>query len=126
MGLRIAVRNSYVIHQMSYFSPYRSKRKLTILSLWTSPILDSTFGATIAALKLSQLFLFFVFLGPHLQHMEVPKLGVQSELQPLAYTTFHSNSGSELHPQPTPQLTATQDPQPTERGQELNPSPHGY
>ena len=26
-------------------------------------------------------------LGPHLQHMEVPRLGVKSELQPQAYTT---------------------------------------
>ena len=32
-------------------------------------------------------FFFFVFLGPHPQHMEVPRLGVQSELQPLAFTT---------------------------------------
>ena len=32
-------------------------------------------------------FFFFVLLGPHLQHMEVPKLGVELELQPLAYTT---------------------------------------
>ena len=31
--------------------------------------------------------LFFVFLGPHLLHMEVPRLGVESELQLLAYTT---------------------------------------
>ena len=29
----------------------------------------------------------FVFLGPHPQHMKVPRLGVQSELQLLAYTT---------------------------------------
>ena len=28
----------------------------------------------------------FVFLGPHLRHMEVPRLGVESELQLLAYT----------------------------------------
>ena len=34
----------------------------------------------------SQVF-FFVFLGPHLQHMEVPSLGVESELQLPAYTT---------------------------------------
>ena len=27
----------------------------------------------------------FAFLGPHLQHMEVPRLGVESELQLLAY-----------------------------------------
>ena len=32
-------------------------------------------------------FFFFVFLGPHPQCMEVPKLGVQSELQLPPYTT---------------------------------------
>ena len=30
---------------------------------------------------------FFAFLGSHMQHMEVPSLGVKSELQLLAYTT---------------------------------------
>ena len=30
---------------------------------------------------------FFWFLGPHLWHMEVSRLGVSSELQLLAYTT---------------------------------------
>ena len=30
---------------------------------------------------------FFFFLGPHPWHMEVPKLGVKSELQLMAYTT---------------------------------------
>ena len=49
-------------------------------------------------------FFFFVFLGPHPRHMEVPKVGVKSELQLLAYTT--SNARSE----PTPQLMATPDP----------------
>ena len=29
----------------------------------------------------------FVFLGPHLRHMEVSRLGVELELQLLAYTT---------------------------------------
>ena len=37
----------------------------------------------------------------------------------------HSNTGSEQHLQPTPQLTATQDPEPTEQGQGSNPQPHG-
>ena len=37
----------------------------------------------------------------------------------------HSNAGSEQHLQPTPQLTAMPDPQPTERGQGLNLQPHG-
>ena len=31
--------------------------------------------------------IFFFFLGPHLRHMEVPRLGVELELQRLAYTT---------------------------------------
>ena len=30
---------------------------------------------------------FLVFLGPHPQHMEVPRLGVKSELQLLAYAS---------------------------------------
>ena len=32
-------------------------------------------------------FFFFVFLGPHPQHVEVPRLGVKLELQLPAYTT---------------------------------------
>ena len=38
----------------------------------------------------------------------------------------HSNTGSELCIRPTPQFTATPDPQPTERGQGWNPCPQGY
>ena len=34
-----------------------------------------------------QLFLCVYFLGPHLQHMEVPRLGAEMELQLPAYTT---------------------------------------
>ena len=33
------------------------------------------------------LFFFLLFLGMHLWHMEVPRLGVKSELQLPAYTT---------------------------------------
>ena len=44
----------------------------------------SSFGyilrSGIAELHGSSVFLFFVFLGPHPQHMEVPRLGIQSEL----------------------------------------------
>ena len=32
-------------------------------------------------------FLSFVFSGPYLQYMEVPRLGVKLELQMLAFTT---------------------------------------
>ena len=38
----------------------------------------------------------------------------------------HSNTRAEPSLQPTPQLTATPDPYPTEGGQGSNPSPHGY
>ena len=37
----------------------------------------------------------------------------------------HSNVGSELHRQPTPQFMATPDPEATEQGQGLNLHPHG-
>ena len=44
-------------------------------------------------------FFFPVFLGPHQWHMEVPRLGVESELQlPVTaiatYTTTHGNARS--------------------------------
>ena len=54
--------------------------------------------------------LFFAILGLHSQHMEVPKLRVESELYPPAYTNSHSIAGSEPHLGPTPQLTAMPDP----------------
>ena len=37
----------------------------------------------------------------------------------------HSNAGSKLRLQPTPQFTAMPDPQPTEQGQGSNLQPHG-
>ena len=41
---------------------------------------------------------FFCFLGPHLQHMKVPRLGVELELQLLATATAsHSHSRFEPH-----------------------------
>ena len=58
------------------------------------------------------MYIFFFFLGPHLQHMEVPRLGVNRSCscrptpQPqqhgiwamsATYTTAHSNTGSLTH-----------------------------
>ena len=54
-------------------------------------------------------WLFFFFVGPHLWHMEVPRLGVKSELQLPTYTT----------------VTTTLDPPPTAHSQGLNLRPHG-
>ena len=49
------------------------------------------------------------FSGPYIRHMEVPRLGVESELQFLAFHS-HSNAGSKLCLWITPQLTAMPDP----------------
>ena len=53
---------------------------------------------------------FLDFLGPHLGHMEIPRLGAELELYLPAYTHSHSNARSEPRPQPTPELRATLDP----------------
>ena len=45
---------------------------------------------------LLKIFSFF-FLGPHLQHMEVPKLGVESELQLPATATPDLSCVCDLH-----------------------------
>ena len=52
----------------------------------------------------------FVFRGRHLQQMEVPRLGVQSELQLQVDPTATAHARSEPRLQATPQLTATPDP----------------
>ena len=56
--------------------------------------------------KLNTTYFFFggCFLGPHVQHMGVPRLGAELPLQLQAYTT----------------ATATPDPQLTEQGQGSN------
>ena len=59
-------------------------------------------------------FFFFCFLGLYPQHMEVPRLGVKLERQLLAYTIATAMQDLGPHLQPTPQLMATPDPQPTE------------
>ena len=74
------------------------------------PCLDTSQEATedvrlwVSSLTLIEatLFLFFffflVFLGPHPQHMEVPRLGVESELCIAAGLYHsHSNTGSPTH-----------------------------
>ena len=53
---------------------------------------------------------FFFFLEQHPWCMEVPRLGVESELQLLACANSHSNATSELHLRSMPQLVAVLDP----------------
>ena len=47
-------------------------------------------------LSLSFFFFFFCFLGPHSRHMEVPSLGVESELQLLTYATATATQDQSL------------------------------
>ena len=72
-------------------------------------------------------FLFFLFLlfraTPKAYEVSQPRGQIGAMAASLHHS--HSNKGSKLHLWPTPQLTATPDPQPTERGQGLNPHPHG-
>ena len=53
--------------------------------------------------------LFSLFLGLHLRHTEVPKLGSKQSVA-AGLCQSHSNARSEQHLQPTPQLTAMPDP----------------
>ena len=42
-------------------------------------------------------FFFFHFLGPHLWHIEVPKLGIEAKLQLLAYSTTATDTQDPSH-----------------------------
>ena len=48
-------------------------------------------------LSLSFFFFFSVFLGPHPRHMEVPRLGIKLELQPLATAMPDPSFVCDLH-----------------------------
>ena len=67
---------------------------------------------------------FFCSLGLHLRHVEIPRLGVKSAAAGLHQGL--SSTGSEPHLRLIPQLTAVLVSGPTDRGQGLNPNPHGY
>ena len=76
-----------------------SCRQTALVSMWLS-------------LPVSHFCFVFCILGPHPWHMEVPRLGVESELQLLAYTTatatwnpshiFNLHHNSWQHPIPGP------------------------
>ena len=55
-------------------------------------------------------FPFFVFEGPHLLYMEVPRWGLESELQLPACTTASAMTDPSRICDPAPQLMATLDP----------------
>ena len=75
------------------------------------------------------LFFYFYFFFLLFRATPVAQGGPQAK-DPIRATAAslhhsHSNARPELHLRPTPQLTATPDPKPTERGQGSNLQPHG-
>ena len=78
----------------------------------------------------STIFFFFFFVFLPFSRTALAAHGGSQARDPIgavAAALHHSRShtGSEPHLQPTPQLTATLDPQPIEQGQGSNPQPHG-
>ena len=72
------------------------------------------------------LFYFICFLGPHLQNMEVPRLGTESE-QPLpayatAYATQDPSHVCKVHHSSRQRWI----PDPPSEARDRNPHPHGY
>ena len=78
---RILPTDSQSTHQRN-FNEVRLLQSTTCRKALNSLIWDVSFS-----LINSNLFFFFVFLGLHPWHTEVPKLGVKSELWLLAYIT---------------------------------------
>ena len=62
------------------------------------------------AFQVNFFFFFFSLLGPHTQHMEIPRLGGPIRATADGLSHSHSNARSEPHLQTTPQLMATLDP----------------
>lgn len=64
-----------------------------------------------------RVFFFLIFFSrPHPWHMKLPRLGVAAGLY-----HSHNHLGSQAHLRPTPQIPASTDLYPTERGQGSNP-----
>ena len=79
-GFATCWREEMKVNIYSVFGP----RQLNWDILWGDR--DEKRGPLFFSFFLSFYFYFFAFLGVHLQHIEVPRLGAESELQLLAYT----------------------------------------
>ena len=71
-------------------------------------------------------FLLFVFLVPHPQHMEVPRLGGRIRAIVAGLRHSHINTGSEPCLQPTPQFMQSRILNPLSKARDPTQCPHGY
>ena len=91
--------------------PKYVKLLLNILSLENFPFSSMVFHSFIALFLLLLSFFFFFFLGLCLWHMEVPRLGIESVQQLLAYAAATETPDlSHTHLQSLPQLATMPDP----------------
>ena len=74
---------------ISYTCSFKIMSSILSLLIRSSEVCVSLFYYFLYTLQISSShpWLVFFFLGPHLWLMDVPRLGVKSELQLLAYTT---------------------------------------
>ena len=79
-----------------------------------------------AEIELKKIFFYFLLLKAASAAYGSSQARGQTGAVAASLHHSHSNMGSESRLQPIPQLTATADPQSTERGQGWNPHPHGY
>ena len=115
--------------QHQIFNPLSEARDWTHVLMDTSQVhfCWATMGTPLWQCIFFFFFFFwsFVFLGLHLQHVEVPRLGGLIRAVAAGLHHGHSNARSELRLWPTPQLMAMPDAYPTERGKVSNLHPHG-
>ena len=79
---------AFVLSSLHYYCFWYYILPLIVLCiLWLLIVNKNDFTIFLLTSLLAFLsFFFFLTLGPHLRHMEVPRLGVQLELQLLVYT----------------------------------------
>ena len=91
-----------------YLFPYIPCALSWVLTL-QAPTMDEDFHLVLGLLEFFCccltvfLFCFVLFLGPHPQHVEVPRIGVEFGAVAYSLNLSHSKARSELYLPPTPQ-----------------------
>ena len=106
--------------RISHMGPCSLLHELCLSSIWRIPFLAFHLNSVFCTLFIYLL----LFSAAPVAHGSSQPGWIRAAAVAPHYS--HSSEGSELHLQPTPQLMATQDPEPTERGQGSKPHPHGY